>query len=127
MEGYRELEVWQKSFNLVTKIYKLTGRLPKQEQYGLASQIQRSAVSIPSNIAEGWGRGKTREYIQFLQVARGSLMELETHLVIAQKPNYIKPENLSENQQEIESIGRMLNRLVQSLKKRLASSSITNP
>ena len=117
MRNYKELEVWQKAINLVETIYRLTKTLPQEERYGLISQIQRAAVSVPANIAEGWGRGSTKEYTQFLLIARSSLMELETHLIIAKRVNYIKQAELENLQREIESIGMMLNRLVQSLKK----------
>ncbi|MHB8918536.1 MAG: four helix bundle protein, partial [Desulfocucumaceae bacterium] len=89
MESYKELEVWQKAITLVIELYKLTKCFPQEERYGLISQIQRAGVSVPANIAEGWGRGSTKEYIQYLRVSRGSLAELETHLIIAQKLNYI--------------------------------------
>ncbi|MBI2487428.1 MAG: four helix bundle protein [Deltaproteobacteria bacterium] len=104
--------------NLVIEIYGMTKGFPQEERFGLITQAQRAAVSIPANIAEGWGRGSRKEYIQFLLIARGSLMELETHLLIAQKLNYLKEVQLERIQKEIESIGMMLNRLIQSLKKR---------
>jgi four helix bundle protein len=118
MKNYKELEVWQKAMNLVIEIYKVTKTFPQQEKYGLITQTQRAGVSIPANIAEGWGRGSTKEYIHFLQVARGSLFELETHSIIAQRLNYIKQEVLQDTQKELESIGMMLNRLIQSLSRR---------
>ncbi|MEW6102436.1 MAG: four helix bundle protein [bacterium] len=124
MKNYKELEVWKKAINLVIEIYKITKSFPLEERYGLTSQIQKSVVSIPANIAEGWGRSSTKEYIQFLIIARGSLMELDTHLIISQKLNYIQIEILEGIQREIESIGRMLNRLIQSLKHQ---SPIPNP
>lgn len=79
--------------------------------------MQRAAVSVAANIAEGWGRGSTKEYIQFLRIARGSLMELETHFVISSNIRYIKTEDLNKVQQEIEIIGKMLNALIKSLDK----------
>lgn len=85
MKNYKELEVWQKAINLVIDLYKITESFPHGERCGLISQIQRAGVSIPANIAEGWGRGSTKEYIQYLRISRGSLAELETHLIIAQK------------------------------------------
>ncbi|MBU1262900.1 four helix bundle protein [bacterium] len=115
MENYKELEVWRKTVNLVTEIYKITKTFPQEERYGIVPQIQRAAVSIPANIAEGWGRGSTKEYLQFLRIARGSLMELETHLIIAQKLNYIQKDVLTMLQQEVEGIGKMINSLIRSL------------
>jgi four helix bundle protein len=82
--SYRDLVVWQKSMQLVTDIYRITKAFPKEEIYGLTSQIRRAAVSIPSNIAEGQGRRTSSEFHQFLGHARGSIMELETQILIAQ-------------------------------------------
>ena len=123
MESYKELVVWQKTIELVPSIYQLTATFPKAEIYGLSSQIQRSATAIPANIAEGWGRGQTREYMLFLRIARGSLLELETHLIVAQKLGYLKPEKLKKFSDETEEIGRMLNGLIASLRKKLPAKS----
>lgn len=83
VKSYRELKVWEKAMGLVVESYRLAGLLPKAESYGLASQIQRAAVSVPANIAEGHGRDHLGDYLRHLSVAKGSLMELETHLSIA--------------------------------------------
>ena len=80
---FRDLLIWQKSIKLVTQIYEVTKIFPKEEAFGLTSQMRRCAVSIPSNIAEGHGRNSTRDYLRFLQIATGSLYELQTQLVIA--------------------------------------------
>ena len=88
MKSYRDLIVWQKSMNMVTLIYKLVLELPENEKYGLTSQIKRSAISIPSNIAEGYGRNYRKDYSRFLQIARGSLFENQTQLEI--KRNSLK-------------------------------------
>lgn len=87
MESYKELVVWQKAIELVTDIYEVTKSFPQEERYGLIAQIQRAAISVPANIAEGWGRGSTKEYL--LRVSRGSLAELETHLIISYKLDFI--------------------------------------
>jgi four helix bundle protein len=116
MKNYKELDVWQKSIDLVMELYKITESFPAEERYGLISQIQRAGVSIPSNIAEGWGRGSTKEYVQYLRISRGSLAELETHLIIAQKLNYISEKNIMDLQNKITIIGKMLNNLMKSLK-----------
>lgn len=84
ISSYKDLVVWQKSFQLSKDIYKFTNKLPKTEQFGLSSQLQRCAVSIPSNIAEGQQRASIKEYRQFLGIAKGSAGELETQLLIAQ-------------------------------------------
>jgi len=78
VNSYKELIVWQKSIAMVTQIYTLTRSFPAEEKFGLASQLNRAAVSIPSNIAEGWGRESAKNYLQFLRISRGSLMETET-------------------------------------------------
>ena len=90
MLSYKELEVWQKSIDLTTKIYEVTKSFPNEEKYSLTSQIRRCTVSIPSNIAEGWGRGGRKEYIPFLYISRGSVTELETQLLIALKLDFIE-------------------------------------
>ncbi len=116
MRNYKELGVWQKAVRLASETYRVTQAFPQAERFGLTSQARRAATSVPANIAEGWGRGSTKEYIQFLMVARGSLMELETHLIIAQDLGYIAPEQFEPLRREIEEVGRMLNGLVSSLR-----------
>ncbi len=93
VRSYRELKVWQKGIELVKMIYELTQAFPKSETYGLASQMQRAAVSIPSNIAEGQGRQHTTEFRQFLHVALGSAAELDTQIVVAVDLGYVTQEN----------------------------------
>jgi|FLYL01.1.fsa_nt_gi four helix bundle protein len=115
MKNYKELEVWQQGVELAVKVYQQTRTLPAEEKFGLTSQIQRAATSIPANIAEGWGRGSTKEYIQFLRVARGSLMELETHLILAARLGYFSPERLAALQKEVEVLGKRINSLIRSL------------
>ena len=85
IESYRDLEVWERAMGLATMIYELTRSFPQEERFGLTSQIRRAAVSIPANIAEGWGRGGTREFQQYLRIAQGSLRELETHLLLSSR------------------------------------------
>jgi len=119
VENYKDLEVWKKAIALATEVYKITSRFPREEQYGLISQIQRSAIAVPANIAEGWGRGQTKEYILFLRIARGSLMELETHLIVSGRLGYLGNDSLGKFQEGIGEIGRMLNALISSLKKKL--------
>lgn len=103
--------------NLVTDIYKLTNSFPKEELYGLTSQIRRSSISIPSNIAEGSSRKGTKEFIQYLWIANGSLSELETQLEISQRLNYIK--NFDEITEKIKHIRKMLLGLMRSLERKL--------
>jgi len=118
MKNCKELEVWQKSKSLAIDLYKATDAFPRIEQFGLTSQVRRAAVSVTANIAEGWGRGSTREYIQCLPIARGSLMELDTHLIIADELKYLQSGHAAKFQARIESVGQMLNRLIQALRAR---------
>jgi len=112
---YSELFVWQKSMDLVAKIYKITATLPAEERFGLLSQIRRAAVSIPSNIAEGHGRKSTGAYINHLSIAHGSLMELETQIQIALRLNFVGAEETSTLLEQTNEIGKMLNGLKKSL------------
>ncbi len=113
IKSYKELIVWQKSMVLVKYIYKITSNFPNDEKFGLVSQMKRSSVSIPSNIAEGWGRLSRKNYIQFLRISRGSLFELETQLLITKDLNYIKDSQEIENL--IVEISKMLNSLIRKL------------
>ncbi|MGH9445420.1 MAG: four helix bundle protein [Terriglobia bacterium] len=117
MTSYKELEVWQKSVGLSVEVYRATQRFPPEEKFGLTIQSRRAATSIPANIAEGWDRGSRKEYVQFLLVARGSLMELETDLFIARELAYFTEQELQPLQAKIADVGKMLNRLIQALKK----------
>lgn len=92
--SHKKLDVWKESINLTTEVYKLTQKFPDNEQYGLSSQIRRSSVSIPSNIAEGCARQTAKETVQFLHIGLGSIAELETQLIIANELNYV--DNLDE-------------------------------
>lgn len=116
ISSYKGLIVWQKSINLVTMIYEVTRCLPDEERFGLTSQIRRSAISIPSNIAEGYGRGSTKSYLQFLSIARGSLFELETQIHIAKGLQFLSEENSSSITKLISEIGRMINSLMIKIK-----------
>ena len=101
---YKQLIVWQKAMKLVIHVYKVTKNFPKNEQYGLVSQLRRSAVSIPSNIAEGHGRTSDKEIVRFLDIARGSIYELDTQLEISRQLNYL-------NQVEYRSIFNLLDEI----------------
>ena len=108
--GYKNLIVWQKAIKLVLAIYDVTKKFPKQEQFGLISQIQRVAVSVPSNIAEGSSRGD-KDFHRFLTIAFGSGMEIETQLIIARELGYITEKQYQEVQELLEEVMRMLNKL----------------
>ncbi|GJQ05041.1 four helix bundle protein [Capnocytophaga canimorsus] len=112
--SYKDLIVWQKSVELVSKVYEITRLFPEEEKFGLTSQIRRSAVSIPSNIAEGYGRGTSKTYLQFLSIARGSLFELETQFHIARRLRFITENN--EIEYIISEISKMLNALINKIK-----------
>lgn len=113
---YSDLKVWQKSMDLVDAVYQVTGAFPVAEQFGLRSQLQRAAVSIPANIAEGHGRKFTNVFLNHLSIASGSLMEVETLLLIAQRRNYIVENVVNELLVQTDEIGKMLSGLRKSLK-----------
>ncbi|MBI4722389.1 MAG: four helix bundle protein [Candidatus Stahlbacteria bacterium] len=117
MKSYRDLEVWQKSIELVKDMYFITRNFPDEERYGLASQMRRCVVSIPSNIAEGKTRGHTNEYIQFLYIALGSSAEIETQLIISNELKYIPTETRDELLEKIDHIARMIRNLIKALRK----------
>ncbi|MBU1127472.1 MAG: four helix bundle protein [Candidatus Omnitrophica bacterium] len=111
MKTYRDLLVWQKSMNLVTAVYQITKILPKNEKYGLISQIKRCAISIPSNIAEGYGRRSRNDYLRFLQIAISSLYELQTQIEIAFNLKYLSKDKFTETYELSREIERMLSSL----------------
>lgn len=115
MNKYQKLEVWHKSIDLTVKVYSLSDSFPSKEKFGLCSQITRSAVSIPSNIAEGAGRNNKGEFNQFLGIALGSLFELETQLIIASKLHYFPIEELVGLEESISAIRNMIYGLQKSL------------
>lgn len=115
MNSYKELIVWKKSMNLVVLIYKLIEQLPENEKYGLIPQIKRSSISIPSNIAEGYGRFYKKDYSRFLQIARGSLYENQTQLELALNLGFLKEDDLNEIKELSLEIEKMLNSLIKKL------------
>ena len=116
LKNYKELKVWQKSYNLCLEIYGVTANFPKEERYGLTSQIRRSVVSIPSNIAEGYGRKTTLDYIRMLYISYGSVCELETQILLAGDLGLIEKGELGPLKKDIAEIERMLKALIKSLK-----------
>jgi len=116
VHSYRDLKVWQLGVNLVVDTYELTKRFPKTEIFGLTSQIQRAAVSVPSNIAEGHARGGTREFLHFITISLGSVAELETQLLIAHRLKYVDNVALDHVLQSCEGVGKMLRALQKTLK-----------
>lgn len=121
MKTYTELFVWQKSMELVTNIYKDTKSFPKEEIYGLTSQIRRCSVSIPSNIAEGFGRKSQPDFIRFLKISMGSLFELQTQLRISKNIEYLNESRFNTLFEETREVERMLSSFIQSI-----TQSITN-
>ena len=121
---YRDLIAWQKAMLLVAEVYRLTAGFPREEVYGLKSQLRRASVSVPSNIAEGHGRATRGEYVQFLCHARGSLCELETQIILSQELGYVTQEQEREALARADEVGRILNGVILSLerKKRTAWS-----
>ena len=115
MNRYKELLVWQKAIDLAVKVYRITEKLPKEERYGLISQINRSVVSIPSNIAEGAGRNTNKEFNNFLGIAQGSSFELDTQLIISNRLNFISNEEYQKIELQLEYIQNMVAKLKKSL------------
>jgi four helix bundle protein len=116
LKSYRELDVWKKAIELCEAVYVLTAKFPGSERYGLSSQLQRAAVSIAANIAEGYGRSHRGDYLHHLSISRGSLMEVETHLTLsvrlklASRADVVGPWRLSQ------AVGQMLTKLIASLR-----------
>ena len=116
IKTYRDLGVWQKSMSLVTDVYKGTRGFPKSETYGLVSQIRRCSVSIPSNIAEGYGRSSTKDYIHFLRIATSSLYELQTQLEISKNMDYLDKESFDKLYESSREIERMITSMTRKIK-----------
>lgn len=119
VQSYRDLRVWQSAMDLAENCYRLTKSFPRDEMFGLTSQIRRSASSIPANIAEGNGRELTRSYVQSLRIAQGSLKELETHLLLAGRVGLLSSASLSEALEQCEAVGKMLRALIRRLQERM--------
>jgi four helix bundle protein len=118
IKSYRDLDVWKLSMDLAQKVYEITERFPKRDLYGIVSQMTRSASSVPANIAEGYGRMSRAEYLRFLYIARGSLTEFETHLILAVRIGRVSREEIKELWDISQSISKMLRRLILALKKK---------
>jgi four helix bundle protein len=116
IQSYRDLVAWKKAMDLVTMIYRVTNKFPKEELFGLVSQLRRAAVSIPSNIAEGQARSSRGEFQLFLGHARGSLSELETQILIARNLDYVDETETNSLLERASEVGRVLNGLLASLK-----------
>ncbi|MGZ3336830.1 MAG: four helix bundle protein [Isosphaeraceae bacterium] len=119
VQSYQELEVWKVAMDLATECYRVTKAFPKDELFGMTSQIRRSAASIPANIAEGQGREHTKEFLSYVSIARGSLKELETHLLLCQRVGLLKEADLPSLMTLCDWISQMLSRLRQALERKL--------
>ena len=117
MNKFEDLKVWQKAMELVEQVYKISNKLPKEEKFGLISQIRRCSISIPSNIAEGAGRNSNKEFIHFLSIANGSLSELKTQLILISRLKFISQDKINELLSLSDEIQRMIYSLQNSLKK----------
>ncbi len=115
MKSFRDLQIWQRGLDLSILIYGHTVNFPKEEQFGLISQLRRASTSVPLNIAEGWGRGSNKSFANFLKIARGSLFEVETILEICFRLDYINNETINTLRNEIEQIGKMINSFIKKL------------
>ena len=122
IKSYRDLRVWQDTMALAELCYRLTRSFPKEEMFGLVSQIRRAAASIPADIAEGHGRENTQTFIQYLRIAQGSLKELETHLLIAERVGVAGKDHVRTPLQQCEAAGKMLRSLIRSLQQRTKKS-----
>lgn len=120
MRPHTNLEAWKKAMDFVVDVYRATDAFPKEERFGLTSQIRRAAVSIPANIAEGAARQSKREFVRFLSIAQGSASELETELVIGQRLGYIKDNVVIELSNALDVIGRLIMGLSNHLKRHVA-------
>ena len=121
-KSHNDLIVWRKAIELAVEVHRVTTRFPRHELFGLASQLRRAAISIPSNVAEGAARRTTRDLVAFLHVARGSLAEVETQLLLAQQVGYVDESARDALMVHIDEVGRLLNGLISALKVRLGTA-----
>ena len=119
VQSYRDLEVWKVAMDLAAECYRATKPFPKDELFGMTSQIRRAAASIPANIAEGQGREHTKEFLHHMSIARGSLMELQTHLLLSHRVGLLKEADLAPLMLLCERISQMVSRLRQALERKL--------
>ena len=126
INSYKDLKVWNKAMDLTTMVYDALKTFPPKEEYGLSSQMRRSSVSIPSNIAEGYGRNSTLDYCRFLQIALGSAYELETQVELARRLDYVDNDTANTLATQLTEVGRMLNSLINKIKPDKNKSQNTN-
>lgn len=121
LKAFTDMDLWQVAHRLSLTIYRMTNQFPKHEIYGLTSQMRRCAVSIPANIAEGWGRRSTKDFLRHLAIANGSIEELRYFLILAKDLKYCSQDDVAEPNSDVDRIGAMIAALERSLRKRLAS------
>ncbi len=115
IKGFRDLSVWQRAYELTLELYRMSKKFPKEERYGITSQVQRAAISVPANIAEGYERNHRKEYLQFLFIAKGSLGELDTYLLLARDLEYMTSDEYNQiDSKRLETV-KMLQGLIRSL------------
>lgn len=122
IRSYKDLIVWKKSMELVTDIYRLTKSFPTEEKFGIVSQLNRAVVSVPSNIAEGWGRESSKNYLQFLRISRRSLMEIETLMIISKNLKYIDKEHFDPICAKTDEVGKILQGLIKSIQQKITTT-----
>ena len=125
VRSYRDLIAWQKAMELVRLVYALTKKFPKEELFGLTLQIRKAVVSVPSNIAEGQGRRSTKDFRRHLSISYGSLMETETHAIVAEMQTYITPAECNDVLEKAAEVGRLINGLDAYLEKKLSGELLT--
>ena len=121
LKSFQELEVWQKAHRLVLEIYRLTYSFPKEERFGIVSQLRRAAYSIPANIAEGFGRRSTKELLQCLAIANGSLEEVRYFIILSSDLNYLPKGDVDKLQQQLDSVAQMISALSRALRRKMAN------
>jgi len=123
MFGFERLDVWRRAIEYVDHLYEVSAGFPKEEMYGLQSQLRRAGTSVSANIAEGWGRGSTKDFIHFVEIGYGSLMESVSHLTIAKRRSYLPEAAFDASYAEAEELARMLSGFRRGLERRLSSES----
>ena len=121
IRSHRDLIVWQRAMSMVTDVYRVTNVFPATEKFGLTSQLRRAAISVPSNIAEGYGRGTSQDYLRFLRIARGSLFEVDTQLLIATNLGFLNHDQYQQVENQLAETGRVLAGLIKSIESRIAN------
>lgn len=126
IKSYKELIVWQKAISLVSDVYAISKTFPNEEKFGLVNQLNRAVVSIPSNIAEGWGRESSKNYLQFLRISRGSLMEVETLIIISKNLNYINEDCFKKLSEQLEEVSKILQGLIKGVQQKINITENSN-